>query len=141
MARLPERFGLIPVELPHATATSPEVVVRYLVQQLVQYRRLDPIHADDIVNKIMAREALGSTAIGHGVAVPHDGKSDKVGEVVAIVGYSPTPIPWPGVEDGMPVDTVCLIVSPAALAGENLRMLSNIVHWYRDGPGDAAAAT
>ena len=48
-----------------------EEIVSELVDLLVKSGALDRKHKGKVVEVLMAREALGSTAIGQGIAIPH----------------------------------------------------------------------
>ena len=61
---------------------------------------------------LLMRERLGSTAVGHGVAVPN-ARSLLVTRPVVLVGRSRRGVEW-GAEDGEPVRVVVLVLSPAA---------------------------
>jgi 2-O-A-mannosyl-D-glycerate PTS system EIIABC component len=99
------------VDLPPEVA-SPEAAVRFLLAHLVAGGKLPESHADDLLGRVLRREALGATAMGQGLAIPHC-RSDAVREVVGIVGRAAEPFAWPGAVDGEPVRMVCLLIGPA----------------------------
>ncbi len=57
------------------------------------------------------RERLGSTGLGHGLAVPN-ARSLLVTRPALLVGRSRRGVDW-GAEDGAPVQVVLLVISPA----------------------------
>jgi mannitol/fructose-specific phosphotransferase system IIA component (Ntr-type) len=61
--------------------------------------------------RLLMRERLGSTAVGHGLAVPN-ARSLLVARPVLLVGRSRRGVDW-GAEDGAPVHLVLLVISPA----------------------------
>ncbi len=61
---------------------------------------------------LLLRERVGSTAAGHGVAIPN-ARSLLVTRPVMILGHSRRDLDW-GADDG-PVRTVIAVLSPAAL--------------------------
>lgn len=65
---------------------------------------------DLLLEMLLQREALGSTGIGHGVAVPH-GRSLAVPRLTAAFGRHPTGVAWDAV-DGQPVKIVFLVLAP-----------------------------
>jgi nitrogen PTS system EIIA component len=126
----PNSFGYPVVDLPPSVVSSPEAVVKFLVGQLVQAKRLRPEDADRVVCQVLHRESLGSTGLGRGLALPHS-KSDVVGEVLGIFGRSAVPVTWPGALDSQPVYVVGLLVTPASEPGTSLRALTAVVRQIR----------
>ncbi|MBL8728634.1 MAG: PTS sugar transporter subunit IIA [Planctomycetes bacterium] len=61
--------------------------------------------------RMLDREAMGSTGLGNGVAVPHV-KSEGVDRVVLVLARSRKGIEWHAI-DGRPVHILFLLVSPA----------------------------
>src|SRR4029077_9378267 len=57
-------------------------VISEMVTTLVEAGIIEKKHKNKIVEGLMAREALGSTAIGQGIAIPHT-KSDTVVDLIA----------------------------------------------------------
>jgi len=74
---------------------------------------------------LIEREALGTTAIGDGIAIPHSRKQAAADEASAFVaiGFLDTPIDW-NAPDGKPVTTLFLILS--AGVENHLSVLSGI---------------
>ncbi len=95
------------------------------------------IEAVEILEALRAREALGSTGLGHGIAVPHARLADVAAPFVLLARLR-EPIAFEAV-DGKPVDIVCLALLPAAKSGEQLPVLACIARRLRDGPALAAA--
>ena len=89
----------------------------------------------DIAAALAAREALGSTGTGGGIAVPHA----RIATLVAPSGYFARldrPVAFDSV-DGQPVDLVFLLLSPPA-DGAHLRALAAVSRRLRT-PGVAEA--
>ncbi len=63
---------------------------------------------------LLLRERLGSTAVGHGFAVPNL-RSLLVTRPVLVLGRSRHGVGW-GAEDGAPVHVVVLVISPAEMS-------------------------
>ena len=87
----------------------------------------------------MHREGLASTGIGRGVSLPHS-KSDQVSEVLGIVGRSAVPVNWPGAVDDVPVQLVCLMITPASDPRATLQALEAAVRQIRSNPPPAGPA-
>jgi PTS system nitrogen regulatory IIA component len=78
----------------------------------------------EILKKVAEREAMMSTGIGYGVAIPH-GKAKSIDCLVASCGISPKGIEFKSV-DGGAVKLFVLLVSPEELRGPHVRALANI---------------
>lgn len=74
---------------------------------------------------LLAREGLGSTAIGNGFAIPHPRQRllEDAGTGLVAVGYLDEPVAWDA-PDGMPVTIVFLLLSSSA--DEHLTALSGL---------------
>ncbi|MCM8781208.1 MAG: PTS sugar transporter subunit IIA, partial [Candidatus Omnitrophica bacterium] len=68
-------------------STKKEDVIKELVDGLINAGEIDKGYRNKLIEAIMERETLGSTAIGQGVAIPH-AKSDCVSKLVATFGLS-----------------------------------------------------
>ena len=67
------------------SASDRDGVIAELVDSLVAADALSADHRDSVVSATIAREELGTTGIGNGVAIPH-AKHPAVDRVVAMVG-------------------------------------------------------
>ena len=85
-------------------------VIADLVHQAVVVGHLPRSAEEPIVEAILERERLGSTALGHGVAYPHC-RWRSLDRFVGVVGLLPEGIPFDAA-DGEPVDAVFLTVAP-----------------------------
>jgi PTS system nitrogen regulatory IIA component len=77
-----------------------------------------------LVQVLLDREELGSTAIGEGIAIPH-GKLGGVSQVTAAFGRSPAGIAFDSL-DGKPTHLFFLLVAPEDSAGIHLKALARI---------------
>ena len=66
-----EEIGFPIVNLPASAASSPDAAIQFLVEHLVESGRLEPEHAARVRSQLLHREALGSTGVGRGIAIPH----------------------------------------------------------------------
>ncbi len=94
--------------LPNLTADDKDNVLRELVTQ-VQSQGLVR-DADPLLEMLRNREQLGSTGIGHGIAVPH-GRSLAVPRLVAGFARHGAGVPWDAVDE-RPVTLIFLILAP-----------------------------
>ena len=115
---------------PNIAATSQEGVIREMTQSLVDAGKIAANEMESIVKAIMKREALGSTGIGRGVAVPHT-KHPSVNRLIGTVAISQGGVDFESL-DGDPVQLFFLLVSPPDRPGDHLRALENISRQLRD---------
>lgn len=101
-----------------------EHVIRELVGLLVRANAVKDKDVPKLIQILLEREALGSTGIGQGVAIPH-GKSDCVNQLVGAVGISSGGIDFDSL-DGEPVHIFFLLVAPQDSAGPHLKALARI---------------
>src|SRR5688572_437762 len=97
-------------------------VIRALVQRLGQ-RRPD-IEVDSVVTAIMKREALASTGLGDGIAIPH-GRVEGLARPVAAIGRSTEGIDFQSL-DGKPAQLLFLILTPVHDEGVHVHILGKI---------------
>jgi mannitol/fructose-specific phosphotransferase system IIA component (Ntr-type) len=84
---------------------------------------------DEVLGAVEEREAVLSTGIGFGVAIPH-ARSSAVRELTLVCGVSSTPVPYDSI-DGEPVRLFFLIVGPEASAGQHVKILGRIARLVR----------
>ncbi len=84
-----------------------------------------------LVQALLAREAMGSTAVGHGIAIPHVRRPVVLDVPRAAVSLCllARPVEY-GAPDGAPVRAFFLIVSPTVRA--HLHLLARLAHALRD---------
>ena len=80
--------------------------------------------AADITAKLMARERLGSTGVGHGVAVPH-ARLKGLERMHGVFVQLDLPIEF-GAVDEQPVDLIFALLAPADHPAEHLRALAKV---------------
>jgi PTS system fructose-specific IIA component/PTS system nitrogen regulatory IIA component len=99
-------------------------VIAELVGSLVTAGAIQASDQEGIVSAILKREELGSTGIGHGVAVPHT-KHPCVERLYATVGVSVGGVDFDSL-DGEKVQLFFLLVSPPDQRAEHLKALEYI---------------
>jgi nitrogen PTS system EIIA component len=77
-----------------------------------------------------AREQLGSTGLGHGVAIPH-GRSAAVAEPRAAFVRLDKPIDF-GADDRKPVDLVAALIVPEQFTDQHLKLLAELAELFSD---------
>jgi len=104
--------------------------IKELVDQLIAAGELDKKDKGKVVELLVAREALGSTAIGHNVGIPH-AKTDCVEDLVAAFGLSRKGVDFDSL-DGEPVYIFFLLLAPQDSAGPHLKALARISRLIKD---------
>ena len=82
-----------------------------------------------ILEAIAARENLGSTGLGNGIAVPH-GKLAGLKAVTAVFARLLHPVEFDSVDD-QPVDLVFLLLAPAGAGADHLKALARVARLLR----------
>jgi PTS system nitrogen regulatory IIA component len=88
------------------------------------------VSPDLLSSRLLEREALGSTALGGGVAIPHC-KLDRLAEVVVAIARLDRPVDYLA-PDGEPVRLLVVVLSPADTPAAHLRALAMISRWLKD---------
>lgn len=86
--------------------------------------------ADAIAQGLQQREALGSTAIGHGVAIPHGRSRDHDRARAAFLRLD-APVAF-GAADGAPVDLVFAMVVPEHFTQQHLQWLAEVAERFAE---------
>ena len=107
-----------------------EDVIKELVDALVNASEIDKRYRNKLIEALMSRETLGSTAIGQGVAIPH-AKCDCVQKLVASFGLSKKGVDFDSL-DGEPAYIFFLLVAPQDSAGPHLKALARISRLLKD---------
>ena len=87
------------------------------------------LEAGEVLTALVAREAAGSTGVGHGVAVPH-ARLEGLDRMRAVFVRLDQPIEFDAVDDA-PVDLMFALFAPAAAGAEHLRCLARISRLLR----------
>ncbi len=80
--------------------------------------------ADDIYERLLARERMGSTGIGEGIAIPHCRLLQCQKALVILLRLN-TPIDYDSI-DGNPVDLVFALLVPEEATDEHLQILATL---------------
>ncbi|MGB5486607.1 MAG: PTS sugar transporter subunit IIA [Lysobacterales bacterium] len=84
----------------------------------------------EIFESICAREHLGSTALGNGIAMPH-GRISGTDDVQALFLQLIKPLPFDA-DDNQPVDLVFALTVPETCSEDHKKLLSDIVERFSD---------
>src|SRR5690349_10132022 len=114
--------------IPALSATTKAEALQELAALLA--RQHPAIDGARLVQVLLDREALGSTAIGEGIAIPH-GKMPGVANVVAAFGRSANGLAFDSL-DGNPTRLFFLLVAPEDSAGIHLKALARVSRLLKD---------
>jgi nitrogen PTS system EIIA component len=84
---------------------------------------------DEVLEAVLEREAVLSTGIGFGVAIPH-ARSAGVRDLIVVGGRTGAGVAYDGI-DGEPVRLFFMIVGPEESAGLHVKILSRIARLVR----------
>lgn len=111
-------------------ACTKVVSKRQLLQKLAdRAASVVGVDAHDIFETLVAREKLGSTGLGNGIAIPH-GKLDGISGVTAIFARLDQPIDFDAVDD-QPVDLVIMLLAPTGSGADHLKALARVARLMR----------
>lgn len=88
------------------------------------------IARSNVSDNLFARERLGSTGLGHGVAVPHGRIKGLKAPLAAFVRLA-EPIPFES-PDGQPVKLLIFLLMPDHVTQQHLEILSEIAEMFSD---------
>ena len=83
-----------------------------------------------IFETLLQREKLGSTGIGHGIAIPH-GKLPKLERLFGLFARLDRPIDFESL-DGQSVDLIFLLLAPEGAGADHLKALARVARLLRD---------
>lgn len=86
---------------------------------------------EGLTKVLVARESLGSTGVGDGVAIPH-GKLGGMDRLLLAFGRSRKGIDFDSL-DGKPAHLFFLIIAPDDAPGEHLKALARVSRMMKDG--------
>ncbi|MCG2713270.1 MAG: PTS sugar transporter subunit IIA [Candidatus Omnitrophica bacterium] len=111
-------------------STRKEDVLKEMVDLLIEAGDVEKRNRNKLIDALMSREALGSTAIGQGIAIPH-AKCDCVNKLVAAFGLSKKGVDFDSL-DGELAYIFFLLVAPQDSAGPHLKALARISRLLKD---------
>ncbi len=107
---------------------SKKRALEHLAQAIAQ--DIPSLDADELFRSLIARERLGSTGIGHGIAIPHCRVKGCSGTIGALVTLDH------GIEfdaiDGEPVDIMFALLVPEEAHDEHLQTLATLAQAFSD---------
>ena len=131
MSRLARLLGASGVHIG-LVADSASDLLAQLVTLLVESGEIPVMSAPALEKALLAREQLGSTGLGGGIAVPHSYIED-LDHTSLLVATLEEPVDF-GALDEAPVDLVFLLVGPASDEKKHLGLIARVARLLHD-PG------
>ena len=111
-------------------ATKKEDVLKELVDLMINAGDLEKSFRNKVIDSLLERESLGSTAIGQGIAIPH-AKTDAVTKLVGAFALSKKGVDFDSL-DGEPVYIFFMLLAAQDSAGPHLKALARISRLFKD---------
>lgn len=108
-------------------ALSKTRLLTELSERAASALQLDPAL---VAGEILRREHLGSTGMGHGIAIPH-ARLTEVRRPLGVFARLKRPLEFDAI-DGEAVDLVFLLLLPAAAQGDQLNVLAAVARKLRE---------
>ena len=105
-------------------AEGKDEVLTKMIGLLVSSGKVKKENRAETLKKVKEREALGSTGIGKGIAIPH-AKCSKLKKMGAAFGISKKGLNFKSL-DGEPTHVFFLLVAPGETPGPHLKALAKI---------------
>lgn len=104
-------------------------VIQSLADTLVACKRLDTKQVAIVVEEALKREVVGSTGIGHGIAIPHC-RTNLSKEIICSYGHCAEGLDFDSL-DGEPVHSVFLLITPPDLKDQHLQLMKSFASQIR----------
>ncbi len=103
---------------------------RVFEQAGILFENTVQIARNKVFDSLFAREKLGSTGLGQGVAIPH-GRIKGLHKAVAALVTMKEAIPFDA-PDGQPVNIACILLVPDNATDKHLQILSELAQMLSD---------
>ena len=124
-----EIAGLLPVQniVPDLDVANKK---RLFEQVGLLFENNHGIRRNVVYDSLFAREKLGSTGLGQGIAVPH-GRIKGLPEALGAFVRTPQPIPFDS-PDGRGVSQIFVLLVPEHATDKHLQILSELAQMFSD---------
>ncbi len=110
-------------------ASTKPSVIEQLAERAAAALKME---SSSLASLLMARETLGSTGLGHGIALPHT-LVKGLPSFFGVLARLERPIDFAAI-DGLPVDIVVLLLSPENSGKAHIAALATLTRRLRDAP-------
>lgn len=108
--------------------SSKKRILEIIAERVAQY--YPELDENEVFNNLVARERLGSTGIGQGIAIPHCRLEDCKRVVGALVTLEES-IDFDAI-DNEPVDILFVLLVPQKATSDHLELLSQLAEKFND---------
>jgi len=113
--------------MPKLAAKTKKQVLHDLADKAAALTRLD---GREILEALLQRERVGSTAMGRGIAIPH-GRLAGLERIVGVFARLEEPIDFEA-PDEEPVDLIFVLLAPEDADGDHLKALARVSRLARE---------
>ena len=113
--------------IPALRVTSKKQALQEISKRAAELIRL-PERA--IFEVLVERERLGTTGVGHGIAIPH-GKLANIDRLYALFARLETPIDFDSIDERQ-VDLICVLLAPQTAGAAHLKAVARVSRLLRD---------
>jgi PTS system nitrogen regulatory IIA component len=114
--------------VPNLRANSKKQVLQELARRAAEVAGA-PERA--VFEVLLERERLGTTGVGHGIAIPH-GKLPELDRVHGLFARLEKPVDFDAIDE-QPVDLLFLLLAPEQAGADHLKALARVSRLLRDG--------
>ncbi|SDW42379.1 PTS IIA-like nitrogen regulatory protein PtsN [Marinobacter mobilis] len=108
--------------------SSKKRALEYIAEQV--HQSAEDLSEAQIFNNLVARERLGSTGIGQGIAIPHC-RLEGCDKVVGVLITLEEGVAFDAI-DNQPVDLLFALIVPKEATSEHLELLSQLAEKFND---------
>lgn len=121
-----------PILLPENVIVDAESTSkkRVLERAGILFESTRQVSRSQVFDSLFAREKLGSTGLGHGVAIPH-GRTKGLRDAMAAFIKTESPIPFDA-PDGQPVTLIFILLVPERATDLHLQLLGELAQMFSD---------
>lgn len=113
--------------IPNLRANSKKQALQELARRAAE---LTGQHERAVFDVLLERERLGTTGVGHGIAIPH-GKLPGLDRVQGLFARLERPIDFDAIDE-QPVDLIFVLLAPEQAGADHLKALARVSRLLRD---------
>lgn len=122
--------NILSPELTHCrvSGSSKKRILEFIAEQVA--KRFPELSESQTFNNLVARERLGSTGIGQGIAIPHC-RLENCNQVVGTLVTLEEGVSFDAI-DNQPVDILFALIVPKEATSEHLELLSQLAEKFNE---------
>lgn len=122
-----EEFILADGIIPNLRVSSKKQALQDMASRAADLTGIDEREIFDI---LLERERLGTTGVGHGIAIPH-GKLPDLTRVYGFFARLDKPVGFDSIDDE-PVDLIFMLLAPETAGADHLKALARVSRLLRN---------